>query len=101
MARGGQRQNARRGGQRRRNGGPAGRDNEGIIPVLARTVREVESAVGRGSAMPSVRAKFQVIGLLAREERARAAGLQVGSVSLQDYIVHRTTTAAAPRATVS
>ena len=37
----------------------------------------------------------------AREERARAAGLQVGSVSLQDYIVHRTTTAAAPRATVS
>jgi len=71
VARGGQRQNARRGGQRRRNGGPAGRDNEGIIPVLARTVREVENAVGRGSAMPSVRAKFQVIGLLAREERAR------------------------------
>ncbi len=71
VARGGQRTQQRRGGQRRRNGGHAERDNEGIIPVLARTVREVENAVGRGSVMPSVRTKFQVVGLLAREERAR------------------------------
>jgi superfamily II DNA or RNA helicase len=47
------------------------RDNDGIIPVLARTVREVEAAVQRGSAMPSVRTKFQVVALLVREERAR------------------------------
>ncbi|HEX6246337.1 MAG TPA: DEAD/DEAH box helicase, partial [Nocardioidaceae bacterium] len=46
-------------------------DNEGILPVLARAVREVETAVQRGSVMPSVRTKFQVIALLARDERAR------------------------------
>ncbi|WP_445257896.1 DEAD/DEAH box helicase [Nocardioides aurantiacus] len=70
MARGGQRQNgARRGTQQRRRTRAV--DNEGIIPVLARTVREVENAVGRGSVMPSVRSKFQVVALLAREERTR------------------------------
>ncbi len=47
------------------------RDNEGIIPVLARVVREVETAVQRGSVMPSIRTKFQVVALLVREERAR------------------------------
>lgn len=46
-------------------------DNEGIIPVLARAVREVETAVQRGHVMPSVRTKFQVVALLVREERAR------------------------------
>ncbi len=46
-------------------------DNEGIIPVLARAVREVETAVQRGSALSSVRTKFQVVALLVREERAR------------------------------
>ena len=46
-------------------------DNEGIIPVLARVVREVEAAVRRGPAKPSVRTKFQVVALLVREERAR------------------------------
>jgi len=45
-------------------------DNEGIIPVLARAVREVESAVQRGGVMSSVRTKFQVVALLVREERA-------------------------------
>jgi superfamily II DNA or RNA helicase len=39
--------------------------------VLARVVREVESAVTRRSAMPDVRTRFQVVALLAREERAR------------------------------
>jgi hypothetical protein len=47
------------------------RDNEGIIPVLARAVREVEAAVQRGPVMPSVRTKFQVVALLVREERGR------------------------------
>ncbi len=46
-------------------------DNDGIIPVLARAVREVESAVGRGSVLASVRPKFQVIALLVRDERNR------------------------------
>ena len=51
-------------------------DNEGIIPVLARAVREVEAAAGRGRVRPSGRTKFQVVALLVREERARvkAAG---------------------------
>jgi len=44
------------------------RDNEGILPVLAKAVREVESSMRRGHAQP---AKFQAIALLAREERAR------------------------------
>jgi superfamily II DNA or RNA helicase len=46
-------------------------DNEGVIPVLARAVREVETAVQRGLVGPSVRTKFQVVALLVREERAR------------------------------
>ena len=47
------------------------RDNDGIIPVLARAVREVETAVERGPVTSSVRTKFQVVALLVREERAR------------------------------
>jgi len=46
-------------------------DNEGIIPILARAVREVEAAVQRGPAQPYVRTRFQVVALLVREERAR------------------------------
>ncbi len=70
MARGGQRGAT----QQRRNNPQAARtrrNEEGIIPQLARAVREVEAAVARRSAMPEVRAKFQVVALLAREERAR------------------------------
>jgi hypothetical protein len=43
----------------------------GIMPVLARAVREVEGAVQRGKVNPQVRTKFQAIALLVREERAR------------------------------
>ncbi|MEU4389892.1 DEAD/DEAH box helicase [Kribbella sp. NPDC023855] len=70
MARRGQRQpGARRTAapNRRR---PA-KDAEGIIPVLARAVREIEAAVERSNVQPSVRTKFQVVALLVREERAR------------------------------
>ena len=78
MARGAQRHN----GARPRKGARPGRDgarpqgrprraDDGILPVLARVVREVESAVGRGRVLPSMRTKFQVAGLLVREERAR------------------------------
>lgn len=45
--------------------------NEGIIPLLARAVREVEASAQRGKATPANRTKFQVIALLMREERAR------------------------------
>lgn len=41
------------------------------MPVLARSVREVETSVRRGPLKASVRDKFQVIALLVREERAR------------------------------
>jgi hypothetical protein len=63
-----QRKSAGRQQQRRSRGG----DDTGVIPVLARAVREVESAAERGKVGPSNRTKFQVIALLMREERARA-----------------------------
>ena len=47
-------------------------DDTGIIPVLARAVREIEGAAERGKVSPLNRIKFQVIALLMREERARA-----------------------------
>jgi SNF2-related domain/Helicase conserved C-terminal domain len=46
------------------------RDNDGIIPVLAKAVREVEASVQRGQTI-SQGSRFQAIALLAREERAR------------------------------
>jgi superfamily II DNA or RNA helicase len=45
--------------------------DEGLIPVLARTVRQVEAAARRGQVRPSNRSAFQVVALLVREERAR------------------------------
>jgi superfamily II DNA or RNA helicase len=72
LARRGQRQSgARRTAQRPQQRRGRELDNDGIIPVLARAVREVETAVQRGAVMPSVRTRFQVIALLVREERAR------------------------------
>ncbi len=48
------------------------RDAEtGIIPQLAKAVREVENAVRRGPLRTSGRTTFQVVALLVREERAR------------------------------
>ncbi|WP_311476756.1 DEAD/DEAH box helicase [uncultured Gulosibacter sp.] len=46
-------------------------DNTGVIPQLARAVREVEAAVMRGHVSATNRTKFQVVALLMREERAR------------------------------
>lgn len=69
MARRSQRQSGTtRTAQRRR---VRDRDNEGIIPVLARAVREVEAVAERGRVMASERTKYQVVALLVREERAR------------------------------
>lgn len=63
-----QRKSSGRSSQRRSRGS----DDVGVIPVLARAVREVEGAAERGKVGPSNRTKFQVIALLMREERARA-----------------------------
>ena len=46
-------------------------DDEGIIAVLTRTAGEVEAAAQRGRVLPSERTKFQVVAVLARQERAR------------------------------
>ncbi|GAB3020723.1 hypothetical protein GCM10011376_22950 [Nocardioides flavus (ex Wang et al. 2016)] len=46
------------------------KDNEGIVPVLARAVRELESAVQRGPLAPGQRVRFQVVALLVREHRS-------------------------------
>ncbi len=46
-------------------------DNDGVIPVLARAVREVEAAAQRGPLKSTNRNKFQAVALLMREERAR------------------------------
>ncbi|HEY1967599.1 MAG TPA: DEAD/DEAH box helicase [Pseudonocardia sp.] len=47
------------------------RDGDGIIGVLARTARQVEAVSQRGGVPPSDRTKFQVVALLARQERTR------------------------------
>ncbi len=77
VARGAQRHNGARTRARRR----PPKDNEGIIPVLAMTVREVESEVQRRRVLPSTRTKFQVVGLLMREERARVKADEAQSVA--------------------
>ncbi|HUH53949.1 MAG TPA: DEAD/DEAH box helicase, partial [Microbacteriaceae bacterium] len=65
----GQRQGARakqKNGQKRKHS-----HNEGIIPLLARAVREVEAGAQRGKANAQNRTKFHVAALLMREEVAR------------------------------
>jgi superfamily II DNA or RNA helicase len=47
------------------------RDEVGIIPVLAKAVRDIELAVQRDRVRPSTRAAFQAVALLVREERSR------------------------------
>ncbi|MFT3873692.1 MAG: DEAD/DEAH box helicase [Nocardioides sp.] len=62
-----QRSGDRRPSQRAR---ARGYDNEGIIPVLAKAVREIENAVKRGPLTLAQRGRYQAVALLAREERA-------------------------------
>jgi hypothetical protein len=81
VARRGQRQQSARRTTAPRQSRRRARGNEGILPVLARTVREVEAAVQRGAVKPSVRTKFQVVALLVREERARVRAEGAGSES--------------------
>jgi SNF2-related domain/Helicase conserved C-terminal domain len=69
VARPGQRQTSARRTAPRQQG--RARQQDDVASVLARTVREIETAVQRGRVMPSVRAKFQAVALVLREERAR------------------------------
>jgi SNF2-related domain/Helicase conserved C-terminal domain len=69
VARPGQRQKgARRPAPRRQQ---SVRDRGDVISVLSRAVREVEAAAQRGRVTPAVRAKFQAVAMLLRDERAR------------------------------
>jgi SNF2-related domain/Helicase conserved C-terminal domain len=79
VARRGQRQSGARRAAPRNQRSVRDRGDDGIIPVLARAVREVEAAVQRGPVMPSLRTKFQVVALLVREERARIRAAETGS----------------------
>ncbi len=77
MARPGQRQTgARRTAPRKQPHARHRGDRDDVVSVLARAVREVEGAVRRGRVTPGVRAKFQAVALILRDERARvrAAG---------------------------
>ena len=65
MAQAGRRQS----GSNRRRTKPL--DNVGIMPVLAKAVRDVESRAQRGPLNHAQRTRFQVIGLLVRDERNR------------------------------
>jgi hypothetical protein len=85
-----------RGGQGNRRGGARGgnrgqarrRDNEGIIPVLAKAVREVEQAVQKGQGL-SHRSRYQAIALLARKERARVRADEAISEQQRDTELKR------------
>jgi hypothetical protein len=56
---------------RRPRGSANSRSNDGILPVLARVVREVEADVRRGRTGQATRAKFQAVAMLTREERTK------------------------------
>jgi hypothetical protein len=69
VARPGQRQTGARRGASRKQRRVHHRDD--VVPVLTRTVREIEAAARRGRVTPAVRTKFQAAALLLRDERAR------------------------------
>ncbi|WP_205471068.1 DEAD/DEAH box helicase [Nocardioides sp. SYSU D00038] len=91
MARSRQRSaNTRRGGTTRPQRRPAThRDEQGLIPYLARAVREVESAVERGRVTPSVRTKFQAVALLVRDERSRVKADETATQGQRDGQLRR------------
>jgi len=64
-------------------------DDEGIIPILARAVREVEAAASRGKVTGHNRTKFQVAALLVREERQRAKDEPAVTVTERAEILKR------------
>jgi superfamily II DNA or RNA helicase len=69
VARPGQRQTGARRTEPRKQRRP--RERGDVVSVLYRAAREVEAAAQRGRVTPAVRAKFQAVALLLRDERAR------------------------------
>ncbi|CCG03666.1 DEAD/DEAH box helicase [Blastococcus saxobsidens] len=79
MARPGQRQGrTRRTAPRNERRGRGAND---VRSVIARAIREVETAAQRGRVTPAVRTKFQVVALLLREERERVRADETGSAA--------------------
>jgi superfamily II DNA or RNA helicase len=76
---------------RGRTGAPAarrarGRDEQGVLPVLAQAVRDIELAVQRGRVRPATRATFQAVALLVREERSRIRSEEGGEARRNEQL---------------
>ncbi len=56
-----------------------GRDGDDVMSVLASAVRDVEAALRHGRATAAIRARFQAIALLLRDERARVRAEENGN----------------------
>ncbi len=56
-----------------------GREQDDVISVLARAVREVEAGIRGGRVTPATRTKFQAVALMLREERARVRAEETSS----------------------
>jgi superfamily II DNA or RNA helicase len=65
-----------------------GRAPDDILTVLARTAGQVEAAAQRGSVQPADRTKFQVVAVLARQERARVRA-EVGNEARRSALLKR------------
>ncbi|MGZ5398812.1 MAG: SNF2-related protein, partial [Nocardioides sp.] len=65
------------------------RDNEGMIPVLAKAVREVDIAIERNQMTSRHRARYQASALLARTERARIQADDTITEAQRDNMMRR------------
>ena len=65
------------------------RDNEGMIPVLAKAVREVDIAIERHQMTSRHRARYQASALLARVERARIQADDTLTQAQRDNMMRR------------
>jgi len=65
------------------------RDNEGMIPVLAKAVREVDIAIERHQMTSRHRARYQASALLARQERARIQADDTITEAQRDNMMRR------------
>ncbi|HSV38182.1 MAG TPA: DEAD/DEAH box helicase [Nocardioidaceae bacterium] len=60
-----------------------------MIPVLAKAVREIETAVQRGQMTQGQHSRFQAVALLAREERARILGDSSATEAQRENLLKR------------
>ena len=59
---------------------------KGVVPVLAKAVRDVELNAQRGRLGPSTRGSFQAVALLVREERARIQSSELSDARRADEL---------------